>query len=230
MIVGGFDGVESPRMYVGAGDAKVVGGRATIVIGNDATVAGRAGSQEGGVLNTPFFAEAMMRTIARLARIAAVGTLCTTTVAQAQATKEQQTLAAALGRGKFITLGAGIAAATPSGRPISSRYEVENGKLQLSVFVEKGGAFSEVFVDQVTGHVAKIDKITGGDDLRDAKAQIRALAKAKSTIATALDRALAANPECSAVDITPVLEGGRPVAEITLMKQGKFNVVSQPLG
>jgi hypothetical protein len=82
----------------------------------------------------------------------------------------------------------------------------------------------------MTGKVAKIDKITGGDDMKDAKAQSKASAKAKSTLASALDRVLAANVGYTAVDITAVLEGGKPVAEVTLMKDGQFKAVAQPLG
>jgi uncharacterized membrane protein YkoI len=177
----------------------------------------------------PFFARRMMRTIAWLARITAAGVLFTTSVVQAQATEEQAKLAASLRRGQHVALGAGIAVASATGAPISARYEVEDGKLQLSVFVQKDGAFSEVFVDHTTGKVAKIDKITGGEDLKDAKAQSRAAAKMKSTLAAALERALAANAGYTAVEVTPVLEGGRPVAEITLMKDGQFKAVAVPL-
>jgi uncharacterized membrane protein YkoI len=171
-----------------------------------------------------------MRTIRWLARTTAAGALLVTSVAQAQATKEQATIAAALRRGTHVALAAGIEAATATGKPISARYEFEDGKLQLSVFVEKDGAFSEVFVDHTTGKVAKIDKITGGEDMKDAKAQSRASAKAKATLASALAKALAANAGYTAVDVTAVLEGGRPVAEITLMKEGQFKAVAEPLG
>lgn len=55
----------------------------------------------------------------------------------------------------------------------------------------------------MTGKIAKTDKITTGDDVKDAKA-------------------LAANAGYTAVEVTPVLEGGRPVAEIAPMKGGQF--------
>src|SRR5581483_7100368 len=103
----------------------------------------------------------------------------------AQATKAQAELAAAMRGAKHTALAAGIEAASASGKPISARYEFENGKLQLSVFVEKAGAFSEVFVDHMTGKVARIDKITGGDDLKDARAQSKVAAKATATLASA---------------------------------------------
>ena len=117
-----------------------------------------------------------------------------------------------------------------SGKPISARYEFEDGKLKLSVFIEKAGAYSEIFFDHITGKVAQIDKITGGDDLKDAKAQSKVFAKAKKSLASALTRALAANPGYTAVEVTPVFEGKLPVADITLMKDGRFKEVSEPIG
>src|SRR6266481_4350262 len=65
-----------------------------------------------------------------------------------------------------VSLERGIAASKAKGVPISAKYEVENGKLQLSVYTAKGDAFSEVIVDHKTGKVAKSEPITGGDDGR----------------------------------------------------------------
>jgi len=165
-----------------------------------------------------------------LARLTAAGTLLITSVASGQATKAQQEVAAAMRGANHVALAKGIEVASASGKPISARYEFEDGRLKLSVFVEKGGAFSEVFLDHLTGKVATIDKITGGDDLKDARVQSKASAKAKGTLADAVAKALAENPGYTAVDVTPVLEGKAPVAEITLMKDGKFKGVSEPLG
>jgi len=172
-----------------------------------------------------------MHMMAKMARLTVAGALLMTSVASAQATKAQAAVASALkgGGGKHTALADGIEAASASGKPISAMYEVEDGKLQLSVFVEKAGAFSEVFVDHMTGKVAKVDKITGGDDLKDAKNYSKASAKAKETIASALAKALTENPGYTAIDVTPVLASGHAVAEITLMKDGKFKSVSEPL-
>ena len=170
-----------------------------------------------------------MRTMSGLIRISVAGLLLVSGRAHAQATKAQATLAAQMRGAKHVALADGIATATASGKPISAQYEYEDGKLQLSVFIEKDGGFSEIFVDHMTGKVAKIDKITGGEDLKDAKAQSRAFAKAKVTLAAALAKALATNAGYTAVEVTPMLEGGKPVAEITLMKDGQFKSVSEPL-
>ena len=170
----------------------------------------------------------MMRTISGLVRVAA-GMLLMSSTAHAQATKEQATLAAQMRGAKHVALIDAITAANTSGKPISARYEYEDKKLKLSVFIEKDGAYSEIFFDHMTGKVAQTDKITGGEDLKDAKAQSKAFAKAKATLASALEKALAANPGFTAVEVIPTIEGGRPVAEITLMKDGQFKAVSEPL-
>lgn len=172
-----------------------------------------------------------MHTMAKLARLSAAGALLMASVASAQSgTKAQKELVAAMRGANHVALGDAITAASASGKPISARYEFEDGKLQLTVFVEKAGAYSEVFVDHMTGKVAKIDKITGGDDLKDAKAQSKASAKATEALASAVAKAIAANPGYTALDVTPVLEGKVIVAEITLVKDGRFKGASQPIG
>jgi len=50
-----------------------------------------------------------------------------------------------------VSLEKGIAASKTKGKPISAKYEVEDGKLQLSVYTAKGDSFSEVIVNHKTG-------------------------------------------------------------------------------
>ena len=101
---------------------------------------------------------------------------------------------------------------------------------QLTVFVEKAGAFSEVFIDHMTGKVVKTDKITDGDDMKEAKDESKASSKATTTLASAVASVLAANPGYTAVEVSPVAQGkDKAVASITLMKDGKFKGVTQPL-
>jgi hypothetical protein len=42
-----------------------------------------------------------------------------------------------------------------AGQPISGKFEVEHGKLQLSVYTMKGEPFSEVIVDHTIGRAAR---------------------------------------------------------------------------
>jgi hypothetical protein len=118
--------------------------------------------------------------------------------------KEHTELAKALSAAK-VSLGRGLAAAATVGKPISAKFEVDEGKLQLSVYTEKGGKFSEVVVDHVTGKVAKSEPITEGEDLTHAKAQSEAMGKAKASLATPVSKAVAGNAGFHAVSVFPSL-------------------------
>src|ERR1700742_402636 len=135
-----------------------------------------------------------MHSISKLARLTAAGVMLMASTASAQATKAQAAVAAAMRGAKHVALADAIETASASGKPLSARYEFEDGKLKLSVFVEKAGAYTELFFDHMTGKVAQVDKITDGDDLKDAKAQSKVSAKATKSLAAALTKALAANP------------------------------------
>src|SRR5437016_12073761 len=108
--------------------------------------------------------------------------------AQTSQDKEHAELAKALKDAK-IPLQRGLTASAKEGTPISAKYEVEDGKLQLSVYTMKGDKFSEVIVDHKTGKVAKAEPITGGDDLTAAKGQSEAMAKAKRSLDAAASEA-----------------------------------------
>src|SRR2546428_9551475 len=92
-----------------------------------------------------------------------------------------------------FSLEKGLGASGREGKPISGKYEVEHGQLQLSVYTMKDDKFSEVIVDQKTGKVGKVEPITSGDDLTAAKAQSEAMAKAKRSLEEAASEAVKAN-------------------------------------
>ena len=62
--------------------------------------------------------------------------------------QEQAELANALS-GVKVSLQQGLTASEREGQPISGKFEVDNGKLQLSVYTAKEGNFFEVIVDHV---------------------------------------------------------------------------------
>ena len=128
-----------------------------------------------------------------------------------------------------VSLEKGIAAAKAAGTPISAKYEVEDGKLQLSVYTAKGDAFSEVVVDHKTGKVAKTEPITSGDDLTAAKAQNEAMSKAKTSLQEAVSKAVKANKGYKAVSATPSVKDGHSVADVTLMKGAASKTESEQL-
>ena len=76
----------------------------------------------------------------------------------------------ALGSAK-VSLQQGLTASEREGQPISAKFELEDGKLQLSVYTAKDGKYSEVIVDYTTGKVLKSEPITEGEDLAHAKSE-----------------------------------------------------------
>jgi uncharacterized membrane protein YkoI len=148
--------------------------------------------------------------------------------AQTAAAEDRAELAKALGAAK-VSLQQGLAAREAQGQPISGKFELEHGQLQLSVYTAKGGTFAEVIVDHNTGKVAKTEDITSGDDYTAAKEQAAAMAKTKRSLGAAIDQAVKSNAGFKAVSAYPSLKDGHPVAEVTLVKGQEFTTVTQTL-
>ena len=148
--------------------------------------------------------------------------------AQTPADQEHAELAKALKDAK-IPLERGLTASAKEGKPISAKYEVEDGKLQLSVYTMKGNNFSEVIVDHKTGKIAKAEPITKGDDLSHAKEQSEAMAKAKRSLGSAALEAVKENKGYRVVSVMPAMKEGHPVADVTLVKGTEWKTVSEKL-
>src|SRR5215475_4899222 len=170
----------------------------------------------------------MKRTRIVMLSLAALVWTATLGWAQPHDDKERKELATAMKDAK-VPLQQGLAASAKEGKPISAKYEVEDGKLQLSVYTMKGDKFSEVIVDHRSGKVAKTEAITGGEDLTAAKAQSGAMAKAKVSLRSATEKAVKAHQGYRAVSVTPSLKDGHPVAEVTLVKDAEFKTASEKL-
>jgi hypothetical protein len=115
------------------------------------------------------------------------------------------------------------------GKPISAKYEIEHGALQLSIYTMKGDRFDELIVDHRTGAVVTDQWIRDADDMKAARAQAAAMAKAKTPLDVATENAVKANAGYRAVSVIPKLEGGRPVADVILMKGEDVKKVTQKL-
>jgi len=148
--------------------------------------------------------------------------------AQTPADKEHAELAKALKDAK-VSLQRGLTASAKEGKPISAKYEMDKGKLQLSVYTMKGDKFSEVIVDHKTGKVAKAEPITHDEDLTAAKAQSEAMAKAKRSLDAAASEAVRENKGYRVVSVMPALKDGHPVADVTLAKGSDWKTVSEKL-
>ncbi len=128
-----------------------------------------------------------------------------------------------------VSLERGLAASVSHGQPISAKFELEEGKLQLSVYTATSGKFFEVIVDPNSGTVVKAEPITQSEDLTAAQSQRAAMAGAKVSLRAALARAASANKGYRAVSIYPSLKDGHPVAAITLVKGEEVKTLSQAL-
>jgi hypothetical protein len=91
---------------------------------------------------------------------------------------ELEAMATALKDTNF-TLQDGLKAGEREGQPISAQFEIDDGKLQISIYTTKGDDFSEVVADPKTGAIVKTEKITdnrraqrcGGSEGRDSKGE-----------------------------------------------------------
>jgi hypothetical protein len=146
-----------------------------------------------------------------------------------RAAEDSAALAAAM-KDATATLQSGLkASAREEGTPISAKFEIEDGKLQLSVYTIKAEGFTEVVADPKTSAIAKAEKITDPEDLNAATSQKAAMAKAKVTLLTATDTAVAGNAGFRAVSIYPQLQNGRAMAEVTLLQGTSFKKVMEKL-
>ena len=68
-----------------------------------------------------------------------------------------------------VTLQDGLKSAQADGTPISVKFELDDGKLQLSIYTMKGSKFSEVVVNPNTGKVDKSEPITDKEDRKSTR-------------------------------------------------------------
>jgi hypothetical protein len=113
--------------------------------------------------------------------------------ATARAEESDSVALAAAMKSATATLQGGLKASEAQGTPISTKFEIGDGKLQLSIYTMKGNDFMEVVADPKTGAIAKAEKITDTGDLKEAAEQKAAMAKAKVPLLTATETAVNAN-------------------------------------
>ena len=146
--------------------------------------------------------------------------------------QKQAELANALGEAK-VSLQQALVASESEGQPLSGKFEVEDGKLQLSVYTAKDGKFFEVIVDHMTGKIAKVEPIDEGEDLSHAKSQKAAMDRAKVKLADAavksMGQAKGSSGDVRVVSVIPQLQNDRPEAKIILLAGKQFSTASENL-
>ena len=140
----------------------------------------------------------------------------------AMSDKEKAELAPVVAGAK-VTLEQGLLTSKKNGKPVSAKFEVENGKPQLSVYTIKDGSkYFEVIVDQTSGEIAKADPITGGDDLTEAKKQNDGMFRATRELREAVKEAKRDHPGYNAVSVWSEMKDNHSVATVTLVKDNDW--------
>ena len=151
-------------------------------------------------------------------------TLWTIPAIAAMSDKEKAELAPVVAGAK-VTLEQGLLTSKKNGKPVSAKFEVENGKPQLSVYTIKDGSkYFEVIVDQTSGEIAKADPITGGDDLTEAKKQNEGMFRATRELREAVKEAKRDNPGYNAVSVWSEMKDNHSVATVTLVKDNDWKI------
>ncbi len=161
--------------------------------------------------------------------VLALAALCWGTTLAAQEEEGGHGALAKAVMGARVSLERGLAASASHGQPISAKFEMEEGKVQLSVYTVKDGKYFEVIVDHNIGKVVKAEPIAEGEDYTAAQSQSAAMAKAKVSLRAAVEKALRDNAGYHAVSVTPSLKDGRAVANVTLAKGDEVKTASVPL-
>ena len=150
------------------------------------------------------------------------GDLWSVIASAAMSDKEKAELAPAASSSK-VTLEQGLAASKTNGKPVSAKFEIENGKPQLLIYTIKDGSkYFEVVVDQNSGEITKAEPITGGDRLVEAKKQSDGLFRATRELREAVKEAKRNNPGYNAVNVWSEMKDNHSVATVTLVKDNDW--------
>ena len=136
--------------------------------------------------------------------------------------KEKADLAPVVTAAK-VTLEQGLLTSKQNGKPVSAKFEIENGKPQLSIYTVKDGSkYFEVIVDHSSGEIAKADPITGGDDLANARKQNDGMFRATRELREAVKEAKRDNPGYSAVSVWSEMKDDHSIATVLLVKDNDW--------
>ena len=138
-------------------------------------------------------------------------------------TDKEKTDLAPIVSGAKVTLEQAMATSKKDGKPVSAKFEIENGKPQLSVYTVKDGSkYFEVIVDQTSGEIAKAEPISGGDDLTEAKKQNDGMFRATRELREAVKEAKHDNPGYNAVSVSSEMKDNHSIATVLLVKDNDW--------
>src|SRR6266567_2992594 len=128
-----------------------------------------------------------------------------------------------------VTLEEGLTASEVAGQPISAKFEIEGGRLRLSVYTVSGDGYREALVSTSTGVMMSAEKITDTGDLADAGAQNQAMRAAKVSLLAAAQMAATQTKGSRSISVMPMLLDGQPVAKVPLATGGALKSVNEDI-
>jgi len=131
---------------------------------------------------------------------------------------------------KMTVLPQALSVSEAEGQPLSAKFEMEGGHLQLVVYATKDGKFVKIIVEPATGMIARVEALPE-DKIGDAKAQSTVLTKAKIGLKDVVHVAMQ-DRGMRAVSVMPDMKDGHPVAAVSVLMGGHGNelkTVSEPM-
>ncbi len=122
------------------------------------------------------------------------------------------------------TLADGISQAAQGGeKAVSAKFEMDDGKLSLSVYTADAAnnTFKEVAGDaEAATWSPQAEVIKEGEDLQNAKEQLKVLTGSKFSLLDFIAKAQKDQPG-TVLSAIPEVEGGKSVCEVRIVSQGK---------
>jgi len=127
------------------------------------------------------------------------------------------------------TLESGLKAGEQVGRPISAKFLLKGGILQLTLLIVKDDGISEFNLYPTIGTITEVVDVTDPDKVEAATAQKLAIDSATISLFSATESAVRANKGLRAISVLPMVSEGRPAAVVTLLGTDGLRVVTEKL-
>jgi hypothetical protein len=157
--------------------------------------------------------------------------------ARAEDSKDTQALIEALGKSKVSLLNGVRQAAKDGAVPISAKFELEDGKLSLSVYTAEKGlsvAPETNVLQELSGSPEqdkwepKVEVFKDVPHVARSSEQLTLMALGKSSLANTIARAQKTQSG-TVFSVTPVIRNHKAVAEVLVADKGKVKKLIQPL-
>ncbi len=166
-----------------------------------------------------------------------LGAIAARPTASAEDPKKTQALLEALGKSKHTLMDGVRQAAKDGGVPISAKFELEDGKLSLSVYTAQKGLSvkpEQNVLQELSGSPESEKWAPSAEVFKDvphvarSSEQLTLMALGKTSLADIIAR-VQKTQSGTVFSVTPVIRNHKPAAEVLVSDQGKVKKVFQPL-